>query len=73
LSSKNIVLDISSESKKFLLAKGFSQEYGGREIDRVISTHLKPILMRALLIGELTSGAVAKIIVENDSLKLEMP
>ena len=29
--------------------------------------------MRALLIGELTSGAVAKIIVENDSLKLEMP
>jgi ATP-dependent Clp protease ATP-binding subunit ClpA len=73
LSSKNIVLDISSESKKFLLAKGFSQEYGGREIDRVISTHLKPILMRALLIGELTSGAAAKIIVENDSLKLEMP
>jgi ATP-dependent Clp protease ATP-binding subunit ClpA len=73
LSSKKIVLDISSESKKFLLAKGFSQEYGGREIDRVISTHLKPILMRALLIGELTSGAVAKIIVENDSLKLEMP
>lgn len=73
LSSKNIVLDISSESQKFLLDKGFSQEYGGREIDRVISTHLKPILMRALLIGELTPGAIAKIVVENDSLKLEMP
>lgn len=73
LSSKNIVLNISSESQKFLLDKGFSQEYGGREIDRVISTYLKPILMRALLNGELTLGSFANIILENDNLKLDMP
>ena len=71
LEAKNISLTLEFDAKEFLLSKGFSPEYGGREIDRVISTCLKPILMKALLHKKLVSGSIATIVVENAELKLK--
>ena len=71
LEANNISLTLEFDAKEFLLSKGFSPEYGGREIDRVISTCLKPILMKALLHKKLVSGSIATIVVENAELKLK--
>jgi ATP-dependent Clp protease ATP-binding subunit ClpA len=71
LASKNISLVLESDATEFLLNKGFSPEYGGREIDRVISTHLKPLLMKAILHRQLSSGSIATICVQNEALVLK--
>lgn len=71
LASKKISLNLDPGAIELLLNKGFSPEYGGREIDRVISTELKPLLMKALLHKELPSGSTANIHVEDGNLKLE--
>ena len=71
LTSKKICLNLDHEAMELLLNKGFSPEYGGREIDRVISTELKPLLMKAILHKELVSGSTANVHVENGKLILK--
>ena len=71
LASKKICLNLDHEAMELLLNKGFSPEYGGREIDRVISTELKPLLMKAILHKELVSGSTANVCVENGKLILK--
>ena len=71
LTSKKIGLNLDHEAVEHLLNKGFSPEYGGREIDRVISTELKPLLMKAILHKELVSGSAANVCVENGKLILK--
>jgi len=68
LASKNVTLELSAAAREYLLNRGFSEEYGGREVDRVITNDLKPILMRAILFGGLKNGGNA--VVEKDGEKL---
>ena len=43
------------------MSQGFTREYGAREMDRVISQQLKPLLMREILFGSLKQGGVITI------------
>ena len=52
------------------MGKGFTPEYGAREMDRVIARELKPLLMREILFGRLTNGGTVKIVVDDDSLAI---
>ena len=56
LSAKNVTLHLSAEARELLLTKGFTPEYGARELDRVIGSMLKPLLMREILFGKLKKG-----------------
>lgn len=56
LSAKNVTLHLSAEARELLLIKGFTPEYGARELDRVIGSMLKPLLMREILFGKLKKG-----------------
>ena len=71
LTAKNVTIDIDSEAEEWLLAKGFTTEYGAREMDRVIAHYLKPLLMREILFGNLKKGGNAKIVI-NDNKDLEL-
>lgn len=71
LKTKNVAFILSPGATSILLDKGFSPEYGGREIDRVITNDLKPILMKALLHGKLPSGSTANIKEKDGDLILE--
>lgn len=71
LTAKNVIIDIDSEAEEWLLAKGFTTEYGAREMDRVIAHYLKPLLMREILFGNLKKGGNAKIVI-NDNKDLEL-
>ena len=59
LKPNKIVLSISSQCREWLLDKGFTPEYGARELDRVISHSLKSKLMREILFGKLKNGGNA--------------
>jgi ATP-dependent Clp protease ATP-binding subunit ClpA len=40
-------------------------------MDRVIASHLKPLLMREILFGTLKEGGKVRVQVENGALKLQ--
>jgi len=58
LSAKKVTLTVKDETFDALLKEGFTQEYGAREMDRVINQRLKPLLMHEILFGSLKNGGV---------------
>lgn len=71
IATRNISLKISDKAKEYLLEKGFTKEYGARELDRVISADLKPLLMREILYGKLKGCGNAIINEKNGKLILK--
>ena len=72
LAARQVEMILSSEARDWLLQRGFLPEYGAREMDRVIASHLKPLLMREILFGNLKSGGIACVQVEKENLKLQI-
>ena len=72
LAARQIELELSPEARNWLLQRGFLPEYGAREMDRVIASHLKPLLMREILFGSLKSGGKTCIQVDKDQLVLQL-
>ena len=61
LKVKNVKMKLTPKALDYLLNKGYTVEYGAREMDRVIAQKLKPILMREILFGSLKNGGEIKI------------
>lgn len=70
LSAKNVTLHLSTEARELLLTKGFTPEYGARELDRVIVSMLKPLLMKEMLFGKLKKSGDAVVDVKDGALRL---
>ena len=70
LSAKNVTLHLSTEARELLLTKGFTPEYGARELDRVIGSMLKPLLMKEMLFGRLKKSGDAVVEVKDGALRL---
>lgn len=62
LETKNVEMTITPEAFDYLLKEGYTTEYGAREMERVVSQQLKPLLMREILFGSLKQGG--KIIID---------
>lgn len=70
LAAKKVTLVLSPEAKEHLMKCAFSKEYGAREIERVISSSLKPLLMREILFGSLKKGGTANVSFSDGHLKV---
>ena len=70
LAAKKVDLTVSDEARELLLKKGFTAEYGARELDRVVSNMLKPLLMREILFGWLRGGGKAEAVVTEGKIEL---
>ena len=68
LSKKQVSMTIADDAFNFLLSKGFTREYGAREMDRVINNELKPLLMREILFGKLKDGGEVIVTSANNQL-----
>ena len=68
LKAKQVVMTLNDDAFNLLLKEGFTREYGAREMDRVISQRLKPLLMREILFGNLRQGGNVTISVKDSSL-----
>ena len=66
LTAKKVELTWSEEAFEQLLNEGFTREYGAREMDRVISQRVKPLLMREILFGSLKEGGKAELLFRGD-------
>ena len=56
LQTGHVTMELSPDAFEYILKEGFTTEYGAREMDRVISQKLKPLLMREILFGSLKQG-----------------
>lgn len=56
LEGKKVAFTVTDTAKALLKEKGISQEYGAREIERVIGSEIKPLLVDELLFGSLKRG-----------------
>ena len=70
LAGKKVTLRLSEDASRFILDKGFTREYGARELERVINSDLKPLLMRETLFGKLKKGGEANVVVNDGKLSL---
>lgn len=61
LEQKQIFLSMSDACKEYIRTKGLSREYGAREINRVIHSEIKPLLVDQILFGSLKKGGKAEL------------
>jgi len=70
LRTKTVELEISDEAAEYVMKQGITNEYGAREIDRVISSEVKPLLVEELLFGKLKKGGACRIELKDGRLLL---
>ena len=70
LEKKQVNLELSFDAFEYILKEGFTTEYGAREMDRVISQKLKPLLMREILFGSLKKGGNITIDIKDGCLSV---
>ncbi len=61
LKQKNVKITLTKKAGNYITQKGFSEEYGARNISRIIDNELKKLLTDELLFGKLSKGGTALI------------
>ena len=68
LSSKEIKLDVSEKSKKFILSKGTDLKYGARPLRRAIQRYIEDSIADMVLKNEVQFGQTVYVDFANDKL-----
>jgi ATP-dependent Clp protease ATP-binding subunit ClpA len=69
---KGVTIDVDPAARTWLAAKGFDRAFGARPMARLIERVVKKPLSEALLFGSLASGGSARVVVENDEIRLQV-
>ena len=67
----NISINLSVSAKEFLIKKGYSAEFGARNLKRVINSEISDNISSEILFGKLKNGGVVNVEFENENLKFE--
>ncbi len=68
LQEKNVCLQVTDRCYEWLARKGYSQEFGAREIARLIQDKMKRFFVDEVLFGKLHEGGTAVVDIENDDV-----
>lgn len=68
LVEKKVVIKASAEAKKYLWQKGYSKEFGARNLKRLVQDEISTRLSDEILFGALKNGGVANITLKNGEL-----
>lgn len=71
LDKKQVLLEVSSDARRWLADKGYDQAMGARPMGRVIQEQLKKPLANEILFGKLTQGGEVHVELNNDELHFE--
>ena len=73
LSDRDVTINLTHHSRKWLAKKGYSRRFGARSLARVIQEHIKKPLSEELLFGALTKGGIVLVGVKDNSLTFKYP
>ncbi len=71
LAVKKVELTVAPRAAEYVRKAGITNEYGAREIDRVIAGEVKPLLADLLLFGKLKKGGKCKLDVKDGKLVIK--
>ena len=71
LIDRNVTIEFSEDTLKWLAEEGYDDKMGARPISRKIQEHIKKPLSEALLFGDLKKGGIVKLSVNKNNLDLD--
>lgn len=71
LEQKNVHFTIRQDARELLARKGTSAEYGAREMERIIASEIKPLLVDEILFGSLKKGGICILGCKYDQFVIE--
>ena len=71
LKKKSIRFTLDKPAKDLLKKRGISQEFGAREVDRVIRNDVKPLFVDEILFGSLKNGGKLTLTVKDDEFAIK--
>ncbi|MDR3593526.1 ATP-dependent Clp protease ATP-binding subunit ClpA [Clostridium sp.] len=72
LNSRNIKIEFSDECVSYVAKTGTSDEFGAREIARIIASNIKPLLVDEILFGKLSDGGECQVELIDGKFKLKI-
>jgi len=72
LQEKNVYLQTTDRCYEWLARKGYSEEFGAREIARLIQDKIKRFFVDEVLFGKLHEGGTAVVDIENDDVAVRV-
>lgn len=71
LKQRKVELHIREEAREYIIKRGITKDYGGREIERVIDGEIKPLFVSEILFGSLRNGGNTYLTVKNGKPAIE--
>src|ERR1700733_14727268 len=68
LADRNVTIELTDESRKWLAEKGYDRLFGARPLARIIQEHIKKPLAEGLLFGKRAKGGVVQVKVAEGKL-----
>ena len=72
LQEKNVNLQVTDQCYEWLARKGYSEEFGAREIGRLIQDKIKRFFVDEVLFGKLQKGGIALADIESDNITVRV-
>jgi len=72
LTEKQITLDATPEAVAWLAKKGYSEEFGARNVGRVVEDDVKSWFVDSVLFGDLANGGAATVTVVDDAIDISV-
>ncbi|MBN1241660.1 MAG: ATP-dependent Clp protease ATP-binding subunit ClpA [Spirochaetales bacterium] len=71
LSEKKVSVEVSDEAVAYLAEKGYSREFGARNIGRLVEDKVKGWFVDEVLFGSLASGGAARVFLKDGDISIE--
>ncbi len=68
----HVCVELDESNKELILREGFSEEYGARNLERVMERMLGQLIAELLLSGNVKSAQAIRVVAEGQNLILEM-
>jgi len=72
LAAKKVTLEVTPACMEWLARRGYSQEFGAREIARLVSSKIKDFFVDEILFGRLSGGGAARADLDGDDIKVSV-
>ena len=72
LAVKNVTLEVTPACMEWLAEKGYSEEFGAREIARLVSSRIKDFFVDEVLFGRLAAGGKTRADVRGSDVTIEV-
>ena len=71
MQEKNVTLEFTPEAVEFLAEKGYSKEFGARNISRTVENYISSQLVDEVLFGKLAKGGKVTCYIDKSNSDLQ--